>query len=190
MTEYVSYTEKITSDFAILKMFINPEKPELIELYKTHIENHNHSMKNDDFPNSGFDIFITEEINFDCLFQTKMINTDIKTEMLYCHSGDKVESTAYVVHPRSSISKTPLLLANHTGIVDQGYRGWFYGAFRCLYFPENYGSYKIEKYTRLLQICHPSMCPIFVEIVDNEDMLSTTKRGSGGFGSTGILGSI
>jgi dUTP pyrophosphatase len=190
MTEYVVYTEKITSNFAILKIFINPEKPELVELYRTHIENHNNSMKNDPFPNSGFDIFIPEKVNFDCLFVSKLVNTEIKTEMLYCHSGDKVESSAYSVHPRSSISKTPLMLANHTGIVDQGYRGWLYGAFRCIFFPENYGSYVVEKHTRLLQICHPSLCPVFVEIVDSEDALSKTKRDTGGFGSTGILGSI
>jgi dUTPase len=45
-------------------------------------------------------------------------------------------------------------------------------------------TYVVEKDVRLLQICHPSLCPIYVELVD-ESELSTTERGEGGFGSTG-----
>jgi dUTP pyrophosphatase len=87
------------------------------------------------------------------------------------------------MHPRSSISKTPLMLANHTGIVDSGYRGSLIGAFRWLKTP-NQQSYILEKHTRLLQICHPSLCRVVVCLVNEEDLTSTT-RGEGGFGSTG-----
>ena len=82
--------------------------------------------------------------------------------------------------PRSSISKTPLMLANHTGIIDAGYRGSLIGAFRNV----SGEDFQVEKHTRLLQVCHPSLCPIIVELVD-ESELSTTARGEGGFGSTG-----
>jgi dUTPase len=37
----------------------------------------------------------------------------------------------------------------------------------------------------LLQICHPSLCPIFIVFVE-EDQLTTSERGAGGFGSTGV----
>ena len=71
------------------------------------------------------------------------------------------------------------MLANHVGIIDSGYRGDLIGAFRCL---DN--EYNVESNTRLLQICHPSLCPVYVVIVP-ENELSNTERGSGGFGSTG-----
>ena len=46
--------------------------------------------------------------------------------------------------------------------------------------------YVVSEYTRLVQICHPSLCPIYVVLVDEEDDLSSTERGDGGFGSTGV----
>jgi dUTPase len=74
------------------------------------------------------------------------------------------------------------MLANHTGIIDSGYRGSLIGAFRCLHLSNQ--NYIVDIYTRLVQICHPSLCPIYVVMV-NESDLSTTQRGIGGFGSTG-----
>jgi dUTPase len=49
----------------------------------------------------------------------------------------------------------------------------------------------IRKYmtpmTRMFQICSPTLEPFFVEIVDTEEALgSSTERGNGGFGSTGL----
>jgi len=94
------------------------------------------------------------------------------------------KTCAFNVHPRSSISKTQLMLANHTGIIDSGYRGNLIGAFRWLKH-DSTTQYIVEKHTRLLQICHPSLCGIHVKLVD-ESELSNTSRGSGVFGSTGL----
>ena len=89
------------------------------------------------------------------------------------------------------MSKTPLMLANHTGIIDAGYRGNLIGAVRWLKDSENNNvnnpEYILERHTRLLQICHPTLCPVFVYLVEEHD-LTTTERGAGGFGSTGITG--
>jgi len=158
-----------------LKIAVNPDKPELIELYKYHIRKHNNSIIVDPFPNSGFDLFVPEttEIQKDM----KMVSMDVKCEML----DENANTCAFYMYPRSSISKTPLMLANQVGIIDSGYRGFLMGAFRNLNSPT---PYEIEKHTRLLQICHPSLCPIYVIMVD-EASLSTTSRGDGGFGSTG-----
>jgi dUTPase len=87
-------------------------------------------------------------------------------------------STGYYLYPRSSICKTPLMLANHTGIIDSGYRGHIMAATRCLG-----GAYEIEQYTRLFQICAPTLCRVFVVLVD-EIELTNSERGTGGFGST------
>jgi dUTP pyrophosphatase len=174
MNYFATLMENLRS-FAVLKIAVNPNKPELVELYKSHIEKHNASIITDPFPNSGFDLFVPEttEVTTD----VKMISMDVKCEML----DKEGYSAAYYMYPRSSLSKTPLMLANHVGIIDSGYRGFLIGAFRGLNLAKPYA---VEKNTRLLQICHPSLCPLHVIMVD-ESELSDTSRGAGGFGSTG-----
>ena len=182
-----------SSNFAVLKLAVNPDNNELVELYKQHVDKHNASLKSDPFPNSGFDIFVPENTVFSSEIETKMIDMEIKTEMVFFEAAtNTIQTCAYMVFPRSSMSKTPLMLANHTGIIDAGYRGSLMGAFRCLKIPEGHTClhvYNVEKHTRLLQICHPSLCPVYVEMMD-ESRLSVTSRGSGGFGSTGTVGIV
>ena len=80
------------------------------------------------------------------------------------------------------MSKTPLMLANQTGIIDSGYRGNIIGAFRNI--SGSSQPFVVEKYTRLLQICSPDLRPIIIQLVD-VDFFETTLRNEGGFGSTG-----
>lgn len=185
MNAYTKHFGNKKDNFALLKIAVNPNNEELLELYKKHIEKHNHSMKTEYYHNAGFDLFIPKDTLFDKSVNSKFIDLEIKTEMLY-YENSCFKNCGYNMHPRSSISKTPLMLANHTGIVDSGYRGSLIGAFRWLK-TENELSYNLEKHTRLLQICHPSLCRIVVCLVEETD-LSTTERGDGGFGSTGIIG--
>jgi len=124
---------------------------------------------------------VPSDVKFDKQFETKFIDMKVKSEMVYCNvDTNKVTNCAFTIYPRSSISKTPLMLANHTGIIDSGYRGSLIGAFRSL----TEWNYIVAGGTRLLQVCHPTLCPVYVVIV-NEDDLTTTERGAGGFGSTG-----
>jgi dUTP pyrophosphatase len=91
-------------------------------------------------------------------------------------------NTGYYIHPRSSISKTPLRLANSTGIIDAGYRGSLIGMFDVLHETDFTG----KANDRYVQICAPSLAPIIVEVVSNkEDLELNTERGEGGLGSTG-----
>lgn len=163
---------------AVLKLYVDESNRELVDLYKSHVEKHNESVKTDPYPNAGFDLFVPEETTFHTAFATQFVNMKVKAEMQFNH-----HPCAFAMHPRSSISKTPLMLANSTGIIDCGYRGDLIGAFRSFQSP-----YTVEKHTRLLQICHPWMCPIHVELVKTADELTDTTRGAGGFGSTGIKG--
>ena len=89
----------------------------------------------------------------------------------------------YYLYPRSSISKTPLRLANSVGIIDSGYRGHLIAKLDHIK-PENVNSaYHISNGARLLQVCSHNLLPFkTVTIVDS---LDETTRGSGGFGSTG-----
>ena len=178
MSDYVpDYMKNLSSNFpyfAILKMVVSTA--ELSEKYRLHIEEHNRKIFIDGpFANSGFDLFVPEETTIPSGMTNKMISMGVKCEMLF--QGEI--PCGYYMYPRSSISKTPLMLANHIGIIDAGYRGSLIGAFR------NLGpDYTVESYTRLLQVCHPLLCPIYVVIVQ-EDELSSTIRAEGGFGSTG-----
>ena len=162
------------TNYAILKVAVNPNRPDLYDHYKKHIEKHNRAIFSDVFPNSGFDLFVPDTVEVESI-NTKMISMDIKCEMV------SDNTCGFYIFPRSSISKTPLMLANHTGIIDSGYRGFLIGAFRNLYAEP----YTVEKHTRLLQVCHPSLCPVYAILVNDSD-LTTTTRGEGGFGSTGI----
>ena len=192
----VEYKPNNLQKFAVLKLAVNPNNPELLSKYKEHIEKHNNSILFDDYSNAGFDLFVPKDYLFDTPFKTTFIDLEIKTEMVYCNpSNNTLTTCAFTAYPRSSISKTPLMLANHTGIIDSGYRGSLIGAFRsfistrsskCRTTANNSNNeYIVDEGTRLLQICHPTLCPIFVMIVD-ESELSSTERDAGGFGSTGI----
>jgi dUTPase len=171
-------------NFAILKLAIEDET--LIANYTDRIEKHNAQFMDNNLADSGFDVLVPNTVKFDKLFASKFIDMNIKTEMFLCDvNTDSINPCAFNVHPRSSISKTPLILANHTGIIDSGYRGSLIGAFRCLPFFTNdiATDYTVVANTRLLQICHPTLCPIYITIV-NANNLSNSVRGEGGFGST------
>jgi len=175
---------------AFLKIYIDntlPNYEQVLALYTDAVLKHNRAVLDDPLPNSGFDLFFLEKTVFggggdDALpFQNKMCNFHLKMEMDY-FDGHMEYPTGFYLYPRSSICKTPLMLSNHVGIIDMSYRGFVMGAFRCFD-----ASYVVEENTRLLQICHPSLCPIYVYIVEKEtDLELNTTRGTGGFGSTGV----
>ena len=80
--------------------------------------------------------------------------------------------------PRSSISKTPLRLANAVGLIDAGYRGEIMAAVDNIKGED----YTVEPNQRLFQLVAMNGSPISFEIVNE---LSKSSRGKGGFGSTG-----
>lgn len=175
---------------AKLKIYVDPSIPGLKELYKEHVEKHNKDIIESRFPNSGFDLFIptTTIIPSESANKAFKVKQGVHAEMgtiIHEYNGKTIFfPTAFFMMPRSSLSNTPLILANHVGLIDSGYRGDLTGAFKN--FSDE--SYKIEEHTRLLQICHPSAYPIIVTMVDSLDQLTTSERGEGGFGSTGVIG--
>ncbi len=107
--------------------------------------------------------------------ETAKIDLKIQCEGVCDNDGKNV---CYYLYPRSSISKTPLRLANSVGIIDAGYRG------NIMAVVDNISaeSYQIQKGQRLFQICGRFLEPINLTLVDT---LSDSERGNGGFGSTG-----
>jgi dUTP pyrophosphatase len=124
----------------------------------------------------GIDLYVPEDITVEA-FETKFINLGIRAEF----QGSDEKYYGYQLYPRSSISKTKLRLANSVGIIDPNYRGYLIAAV------DNISDkvQQIKKGDRLFQLVFVQlMKPSSIEII-SEDQLSSTERGSGGFGSTG-----
>tara|TARA_Y100000996_G_C22381467_1_gene585267 strand:- start:167 stop:622 length:456 start_codon:yes stop_codon:yes gene_type:complete len=150
-----------------MKLLVKPLDDNVKMFYK------NHSTYNEG--DSGLDLFFIDNYVVEPR-STLMIDLRIQCEAFYDNENDK--NVSYYLYPRSSISKTPLRMANSTGIIDAGYRG------NIMVAVDNIDNepYTIEKGTRLFQICGPTLEPITMDIVDE---LSNSERGSNGFGSTG-----
>ena len=98
---------------------------------------------------------------------------------------NKLIPSPYYLYPRSSMSKTRFRLANSVGIIDSGYRGTIKAALDALPNRVSQGYWsRIEKGSRLVQICTPTLQPIKQLIIT--DTLDVTRRNEGGFGSTGM----
>lgn len=171
-------------NYAIL--YIYAEDEELHKKYQDLSSSHNEKLVDSKFPDSGVDIYTPDDVIFKTHFQTKMINMNIKTKMVYYDTiKHTITDTGFYMYPRSSLSKTELMLANHTGIIDSGYRGDIMGAFRWLPCNSGLDNYTVLKDTRLLQICHPTLCPVYIVVTNELKDIGTTERGEGGFGSSG-----
>lgn len=159
----------------ILSIKLDEGLPEqIVEYYK---KLQNTSVSNTD---SGVDLPIVK--NYDIEYGSKeSFNFGIKCEM----RDSEGNTVPYYLYPRSSISKTPLTLANSVGIIDKDYRGNLQAKIICHKLLENEleDSYRVDIGHRLFQICSRDLSPIQVRLVDS---LTETERGEGGFGSTGL----
>jgi dUTP pyrophosphatase len=138
------------------------------ELYEEAAKNHNAEVETNPYANSGFDLPLFDDV---CMSGLHKEDYMVKAAMF---NGET--PSAFYLYPRSSISKTELRLANSVGIIDRGYRGNL-----CAMFDVK-NPFVATKGQRFVQICEPSLEPFKVLIVDE---LDSTKRGEGGFGSTG-----
>jgi dUTP pyrophosphatase len=146
-----------------MKFLVKPLNDKARELYS----NHTTYFEGD----SGLDLFIVE----DCEIlpgQTKLIGSGVS-----CQLEENGKYYSYNLYARSSISKTPLRLANGVGLIDRTYTGELKAALH------NTGdtSFFLKTGDRYTQISRADLGEISFEIVEE---LRETKRGSGGFGST------
>ena len=135
------------------------------EVVRKMYENHNHFHQGD----SGLDLYIIED---------QIINPKETVRIKLGISIENLDGISYFLMPRSSISKTPLRLANAIGLIDAGYRGEIMAAVDNI----KDISYKVEMGQRLFQIVAMDGSSIQFDISYN---LSDSARGKGGFGSTG-----
>lgn len=192
-----SIYNKIVNTYPIfmeLKVFVNSDDEELKKRYVEATVKHNNQYLETRYPNSGFDLLIPNEISVRSENDSDVIKIDHQIKccstIVYCGVAALTSQVktpcSYYLYPRSSISKTPLRLANNVGIIDSGYRGNLI-AVVDVKSKNLQDTFVVEKYNRLFQICSPELVPIIVTIVDNaNDLGEYTERGQGGFGSTGV----
>jgi dUTP pyrophosphatase len=145
-----------------MKLLLKPFTPALWDLYSQHGHFHD--------GDAGLDLFIPQD------------QTIPAGETVFIHLQVACESEGnrpYLLLPRSSISKTPLRMANSIGLIDGGYRGELIAAVDNI----KTESYQVVFGQRLFQIIALDGSPIHLQLVK---ALSTTERGEGGFGSTGV----
>ena len=144
-----------------MKLLIKPTNETANEMYSDHSHFHD--------GDAGLDLYILADQNFEP-GTTQPIHLGVKCE--------PVDGRAYYLIPRSSISKTPLRMANSIGLIDGGYRGELIAVCDNI---KDY-SYTVTRGQRLFQLVAADSSAISFELVGN---LSETSRGGGGFGSTG-----
>ena len=156
-----------------MKLLLRPLNDEIKTMYhddSLEESNNNREVRGD----AGLDLYCPGDLTIPSHGIGK-IDFKIQCEGL---SANDNRNVCYYLYPRSSISKTPLRLANSVGVIDAGYRG------ELCAIVDNHADeeFVIEQNTRLFQLCGPSLEPITFQLVSE---LSETSRGSGGMGSTG-----
>lgn len=127
-----------------------------------------------DNTNAGFDLFVPEDVVF-APGERKLVNMRVKAVV----STAQGVATHYWMPPRSSLSKTGLILCNSVGVIDASYRG----ELMAYLWNSTDTVVSVKKGDRLVQIVAGDMGHIaHVRLVDE---LEATERGEGGFGSTG-----
>ena len=163
----------------------------LTEVYKHKAAGHNQMVLKEKTPDSGFDLMCIKSQHIEPHSYGNKVLLGVKCAMISYNSpgyesplftDNGVYNSGYYLYPRSSTgTKTTLRLANSVGIIDAGYRGEI-----CAVFDNTADkSVDIVQDQRLVQICRGDLGPFLVQVVSSEEDLGITRRGSGGFGSTG-----
>jgi len=160
-----------------MKFLIKPVNEQVKQMYQNHSTYHE--------GDSGLDLFIIEDKVIPA-GQTIIVNLGISCQLrkltdfsptFQKYMGEKYFS--YNMYPRSSISITPLRLANGVGLCDAAYTGPLKAA---LHNTDIENDFTIKKGERYVQLAYPNLEEVSFELVDE---LRDTTRGAGGFGSTG-----
>jgi dUTP pyrophosphatase len=153
-------------------LYLQP-MPEMVSLYKAAADSYLATPYGE--RDAGFDLFTNQKTVFESNLPTKLT---FGVRAAYYDVRSAI-FRAYWMLPRSSISKTPLRLANSVGLIDAGYRGLLMAALDC-----HAEHYELEINQKFCQLSRPDLLPWddirIVEAIPG----GTTLRGEGGFGST------
>jgi deoxycytidine triphosphate deaminase len=190
-----SLSLKIRKEYVL---YVGSELPHLLEKYK--------ALPPKRAEDAGFDLLIGGDINIPpstYATEAHTINHLINCEMRKIYHLPPMEKdlskyfnpvpktydsttssyfqcVSYYLYPRSSLSKTPLILANGTGIIDSGYRGHIMAKVHNL----KSNLVCLNEGDKYFQLCAPGLKPFTVQFVSRVTLLTESERGTGGFGST------
>jgi dUTP pyrophosphatase len=159
-----------------MKFLIKCEYDYVQELYL------NHSTYNPG--DSGLDLFIIRESVIKPK-ETKLVDLNIACQLRsfepcfwkWIKNRSFWKYNSYMLFPRSSISKTPLQLANSIGLIDSSYTG----NIKVAFYNHSDHEFVLKAGERYVQLVRPDLGDISFELTKK---MRTTKRGTGGFGST------
>ena len=158
----------------MLRLFIEPVSMEFAAVYKTAADAYNRTPPSE--RNSGFDLHCDlADVNNKYSSYSSLIGQGCRAVAVDKEGVPR----AFWLTPRSSISKTPLRLANSLGLIDGTYRGILKAAFVGI------DDYKITPHERLVQLAAGDLRPWLEVVVVDALPGPETLRGAGGFGSTG-----
>ena len=119
---------------------------------------------------AGLDLFSNADIEIPA-GETRLVPTGISIEL--------PPSTEAQIRPRSGLAlKNSITVLNTPGTIDEGYRG----EVGVILINHSKTAFKITKHMKIAQMV---VKPVVKVEVQETDDLTTTKRGSDGFGSTG-----
>jgi len=159
-----------------MQFLIKPENDDVKQMYQNHSTYH--------AGDSGLDLFIIKD-EIIRAGQTNIVDLGICCQLRkikYSCIFNKIMNEKYYsynMYPRSSISKTPLRIANSVGLCDAAYTGTLKAA---LHNTDLVNDFTIKKGERYVQLAYPNLEEVSFTLVDE---LRDTSRGAGGFGSTG-----
>ena len=157
-------------------LFIKPVSAAARALYAPIVARHNAELRTE----SGFDVLVTEDTTIAPICSA-LVPLGIACELVneYGIGG------ALDLRCRSSVWKTSVRLANAPGLIDATYRGQVMAAVDNRSAAD---SLVLRAGDRYFQLARCDGAPFGVIMVDEDKELSSTARGSGGFGSTGAAG--
>jgi dUTP pyrophosphatase len=107
-----------------------------------------------------------------------LVGTGVSVKIPVNHVG--------LLFPRSSLSKSGITMTNSVGVIDSDYRGEIMASLMFNGVPGNDRGYDLQAGERIVQLVVVPVVLVKPEVMDwTDDMWYDTKRGEGGFGSTG-----
>ena len=148
---------------AMPELFILPN-PDAAKYYETQLL---------DGENAGVDLYVPTKVIFEP-GEKKLVSMGVRAVVV-----DGGAYKHYWMLPRSSISKTGLMMLNSVGVIDKSYRG----ELMAFLWNTRTTPVVIEAGNRLVQIVAGDMSDITsIRLMDS---FPTSARGEGGFGSSG-----
>jgi dUTP pyrophosphatase len=124
--------------------------------------------------NAGFDLFVPQDLVFSP-GERRLVSMEVRVIV-----SEQDAPQNYWMVPRSSISKTGLVMLNSVGVIDKSYRG----ELMAYLWNTTPSPVSVQKGQRLVQLVARHMGDIVESVL--VEKLPESMRGDGGFGSTGL----